>query len=355
MALRIALIEDEDREQLPADIKALGDVYVSVHPPPHSLDLSGILETHVDLFLIDYELDTVQPDGSIANYLGMTLAARLREKRPEYPIVLLTRPDLPAWSSAQRTARFGGSFDSILYKEGIKDHPDKTYNKLSSLADGYKVIRKCEQRSVDSLLEMLKTDELGQENALQAIPPDDDWVAVEAATWIRSVLLRYPGVLYGSRHAATALGISINSFEEPSVLELLKDAEYQGPFATEKPRWWRHGLFTIAYQLSEGRVRELGFREGFRVAAAERLGVDLQASQDPQTGASPADTVCYVSGIPIRIETSLPYKPDTRPSVMDEARVSFRAIRETNCVDENHLDSQSRALLEEIRRKPDGD
>ena len=40
---------------------------------------------------------------------------------------------------------------------------------------------------------------------------------------------------------------------------------------------------------------------------------------------------------------------------MDEARVSFRAIQETNCVDENYLDTQSKALLEEIRQQTHGD
>lgn len=357
MQVRIVLIDDSrgDRDRLSSDIISMGNLEVIALPPPSDLDLSSMLNIRADIFLIDYELDTRQPDDSFANYQGMTLAARLREKAPEYPIVLLTRPDIQAWSSGQRIARFRGSFDAILYKEHIQSHPDRTLNRLSSLAQGYRLLRESEDRSVDSLLDLLKTDELGQESALRATPPRDGWASVEAASWIRSVLLRYPGILYDSNHAATALGISIDSFEKPPVQVLLGDATYRGPFAEEKRRWWRHSLFEVAFRVCGGRERDHSLRELFRVAASEKLGTDLQPSRDPQTGVSPADTVCYVLGIPIRIETSLSYRPDNRPSVMDESRVSFQAIQETNDVDEHYLDTSSRSLLEEIRRQPHGD
>ena len=356
MTLRIVLIEDEDRVQLPAKIEALGDVDVETLPPPKDLDLSEVLQFDAGLFLIDYELDTMQADGSIVDYRGMTLAARLREKTPEYPIVLLTRPEISAWSLAQRTVRAGGTFDSILYKvQDIEGSPSTTLSRLQSLAHGYAILRDCENRSATSLLNLLETDETGRENALRATPPGNGWAAVETANWIRSVLLRFPGVLYDSRHAATALGISIKSFEEPSSIELLREAEYHGPFASEKSRWWRHSLFDVALQVCGERARGQGLRERFRVVGSEILGFQLEPSQDGQTGIVPADTVCHVLGIPVRIETSLPYRPDARPSVMDEARVSFRAIQETNCVDESYLDTHSRTFLEEIRRQPHGD
>ena len=356
MQVRIVLIDDSktDRVRVSKEVSSLGDLSVVTLPPPANLDLSEILNAGADLFLIDYELDTHQPDGSVANYQGMTLAARLREIMPEYPVVLLTRPYLQTWSSAQRIVRFGGSFDSILYKEDIENQPDKTLNDLNSLAEGYKVLRECKERSVYALLNLLGTDELGRENALQATPPRDNWAAVEAATWIRSVLLRYPGVLYDSRHAATALGISFESFEQPRVLNLLRDAEYQGPFAREKRCWWRHGLFGIAARLCQGTDRALDSAGGFRAVASEILGLQLEPSRDEETGVTPADTVCYILKVPVRIERSLPYKPDARPPTMDEARISFKAIRESNCVEEHYLDSVNRLLLEEIQGNSDG-
>lgn len=78
--------------------------------------------------------------------------------------------------------------------------------------------------------------------------------------------------------------------------------------------------------------------------------MQLEPSRDEETGTTPADTVCYVLGIPIRIENSLPYRPDDRPAIMDEARISFRAIRESNCFDERYLDPADRLLVGEIQK-----
>ena len=356
MQVRIALIDDSksDRLRFSKKLKSSGDLDVAHFSPPIDLDLSAILDAGVHLFLIDYELDTHQRDGSLANYRGMTLAARLRETSPEYPIVLLTRPDLQAWSSAQRIARFDQSLDSIIYKENIENHPEKILNDLTSLAEGYKVLRECDERSMDKLLDLLRTNEPDRQNALQATPPSDHWTAFEAATWIRSVLLDYPGILYDSKHSATALGISFASFEQPAVLDLLRSAEYQGPFAKEKRRWWRQGLFAVAANLCGEADRPVDPVGEFHVVASEALGLQLHPSRDEETGIAPADTVCYILKVPVRIETSLPYRPDARPPTMDEARISFKAIRESNCVEEHYLDSVDRLLVEKIRGDSDG-
>ena len=202
---------------------------------------------------------------------------------------------------------------------------------------------------MSSLLDLLQTDQVGREGALGALPPRDDWKEFEAARWFRSVLLRYPGVVYDEIHAATALGISLNSFKLAEVQAMVQPAAYQGPFSEEQQRWWRHTLFDIANRLCATTERGLGLREGFRLAASEELGRELEPSADAETGISPADTVCYVLQIPVRIETSLPYQPDARPAVMEECRVSFKAIRESNEVEEIYIDEVSRDRLREIR------
>ena len=356
MKLSIALIDDQDSKELAREIEAMGDLTVHPMAPPSDLDLTEILQTNPDLFLVDYELDTRQPNGDKANYRGMTLAARIREDRADYPIVLLTRSDIVVWSLAQRTVIEDGPFDDVLYKsEHIRGSSAATLRKLHSLAHGYEELRQGRGDSVESLLHLLRTDDVGREKALQTRPPDGQWAVVEAADWIRSVLLRHPGVLYGPMYAATALGISIASFEQPGVQEIISGASYRGPFKEEKLRWWRHNLYRIAYRLIEGRETEMGFREAFRVVVNERFGIELEPSLDAESGSEQADTVCYVLCIPVRYETSLPYRPDMRPPVMDEARVSFHAIQVSNCVDDNHFDPPSRALLQEIRQIPHAD
>ena len=354
MTLKVVLIDDDDRDRknVPDRIRDISndEVEVIALPPPPDLDLAELLSADADLFLVDYELDTRQGNGSVAPYLGMTFAARLREVWPAYPIVLLTRSDLPAWTSAQRTARAGSTFDDIVYKDtGLDADPLATHAKLVSLARGYQRLRESSVRSLSALLGLMQTDDVGREKAEEALPPPGGWREFEAAHWIRSVLLRYPGVLYDTAHAATAVGISLDDFKQQQVLDLLRDAEYRGPFCEEGQHWWRHQLFDIAYRLSGTLDSELGLREGFRLAAANMLGFELAASKDIETGAAPADTVCYLLEVPVRIETSLPYQPDSRPPVMEIARISFKAVRESNDVEEVHVDPASRARIDEIR------
>ena len=352
MTFKLVLVEDVDRDHLTDLLLKLGggDFEVDALPPPANLDLDALFAVDGDLFLVDYELDTLQSDGSIAPYLGMTFAARLREARAAYPIALLTSSDLPAWTAAQRIARVGATFDDILYKDtGLDADPVTTHAKLISLARGYQMLRNCTGRSMSSLLELLRTDPAGQENTLGALPPGDDWKEFEAAHWIRSVLLRYPGVIYDDSHAATALGISLGSFKQTAVQEMLRPAAYGGPFCEEQQRWWRHTLFDIANRLLATTGCRLGLREGFRLVASEELGIALDQSVDAETGNAPADTVCYLLHIPVRIETSLPYQPDARPAMMEKARISFKAIRERNDIEEMYIDAASRYRVAEIR------
>ena len=352
--LKIMLIDDDhdSRLELAKQLRKLGNgsLDISEMPPPEDLDLTRVLGEDSDLYLVDYELDVIQPDGAHASYRGLTLASRLREVKPAYPIALLTRSDIQAWLQAQRTARAGRVFDEVLYKEeNLRDQPDATYSQLLSLARGYQKLRTCTNRSVDTLLDLLKTDRVGHERATDALPPSEGWQEFEAGYWIRRVLLRYPGVVYTEAHAATALGLSLDSFRREPVLELLEPAKYEGPFSEEAERWWGHSLLDIANRLCPSRHEGLGLREAFRQTISTHLGLELGPARDVETRKFPADTVCYLLNVPVRIETSLPYQPDARPLIMDEARVSFKAIRESNDVKRRYIDAASRVCLDELR------
>ena len=352
MSFKLLLVDDEDRTGLAQQIRDLGDGEFEVEaiPPPVDLTLGETHEIGADLSLVDYELDTSQPGRSVAPYRGMTLAARLREVRPGYPIALLTRSNLPSWMDAEKTARAGAPFDGVVYKdEHLRKNPAATRARLLSLARGYRTLRDTSGRAIADLLRMLETDAGGREIAQETFPPGDDWKEFEAAHWIRSVLLRYPGVLYDKAHAATALGISAESFQEEAIQEMLQAAEYRGPFSEEARRWWRHTLFDIGHQLCGDAGIERGLREVYYLAASEALELTVTRSMDVESGLSPADTVCQLLGVPIRFETSLPYQPDSRPPVMDRARISFKAIRESNDVEEIYIDAASRACLQDIR------
>jgi hypothetical protein len=66
-----------------------------------------------------------------------------------------------------------------------------------------------------------------------------------------------------------------------------------------------------------------------------------------------ADWVCFVMKQPVKIKHSLRYYPDNRPSVMDDARVSFRAIQRSTEFDEKLLDSEGLSLLKQIESLPE--
>ena len=356
MTSRLVVFDDQDSESLRSRLEELGAGCYEIIPivPPSDLrDLKIRLHKDTgnpDAFLVDFELDTTQADGSIAAYRGTTLAALLREWYAEVPIVLLTRSTLPVWTSERRTVEAARSFDATLYKDAdLQDDPDSVRARLASLVRGFRTLHEYHpSRPTSGLLELLGTDGQGRSEASRALPPDDGWTAVEAAGWIRGVLLRYPGVLYDAGHASAALGITAASFDKPGVRDLVGPAEYRGVFAEEGRRWWRHGLFEIACRLGQSAPEGTGSRDAFRLAAGAELGHALEPCLDEETGL-PADTVCYILGIPTRIESSLPYSPDLRPLVMDRARISFKAIRESNDVNELYLDRSGRSLLEDIR------
>ena len=110
-------------------------------------------------------------------------------------------------------------------------------------------------------------------------------------------------------------------------------------------------MFRIANEFIGTERESLGLYKGLRVAAEEEFDLGLEPARDVETEIEPADTVCHLLDVPVRLETSLPYRSDERPRVMDEARVSFKAIRERNDVDENNFDEVHRGIMKEIQQR----
>jgi hypothetical protein len=49
------------------------------------------------------------------------------------------------------------------------------------------------------------------------------------------------------------------------------------------------------------------------------------------------------------LRNSLLYHPDSRPEIMDEARISFKAIITSNDVNDEMVDQMSQDILKDIR------
>jgi hypothetical protein len=178
------------------------------------------------------------------------------------------------------------------------------------------------------------------------------WVAASVASWIQGIVLEFPGILYDAIHAATFLGISTEVFLSQDVQVAFTPAKYTGIFAPPGGRWWKSKLQTIAYSMLKKKERELPLRYGFPAAWERIKETSIERAKCVFSGETPADWVCCVLKKPVMIKYTLFYKADERPSVMDEARVSFEAIRISNDFDERLVDYLGRELIPEIRKMP---
>lgn len=352
MAIKVCLVDDTEVEGLRyAELLSDSDRLLTRFTfPPSDLDLDVFFSEDVGLFLIDYELIGRQPNRPHANYYGGTLATALRQRSPDTPLVLLTRRTLALWHHDRPFVEPSQIFDGELYKDEIDDDLDRVVKQLSELAKGFILLKAKQERNWDELLVALDASP-EEEAALlrEANPPADGWTTVQASRWIRHVILQYPGVLYDNVHAATALGISVESFTTTELQSFLHQARYTGVFSPIDGRWWRNRLFrlreNIVSEVTSGELSRLPFRDAFQ----RKFQIELNHAVSVVTEKPGADWVCYILNQPAEIENTLVYYPDNRPSVMDEARVSFKAIRESPYVKDELFDVESGELLEEIR------
>lgn len=321
--------------------------------PSPELDVDALTQPPPDLFLADYELTKEQAGGVYASYQGGTLATAIREKVPEYPIVLVTRKGLVVWERNKRIMEASQTFDDVVYKSEIDKDPAGVIEQLMSIAKGFQILREQEKKDWKALLGVLRATEDEGKLLGEAGPPPLGWQVFEVARWIRNIVLAYPGILYDPLHAATVLGIDKNAFLGRRVQRLVKDAKYSGIFAPPQGRWWRIRLFAAA----GGFIRKEGIQgainRAFAKAFQKRYKEELPLAKCIYSSEAPADWVCYILKEPVKIGYSLVYHPDRRPAVMDDARVSFKAIRENNEVHDELFDAESAKLLQEIRERPE--
>jgi hypothetical protein len=319
--------------------------------PKSAQDYKQIYQDYADLMLIDFDLAKPDLEGDATNISGLTLSTELRQRFPEAPMVLFTRPNI--FKAQDYSVRILSNIDDIVYKKDLF-MPDSTLlDSLYELAIGFKKLRNKKTRKWVDLLEIINAPEIEYDDLKLANPPTDsgnDWSVSDAAAWIRNTLIKFPGLLYGPMHAATFLGISKDAFLSNPILEVFSEAKYSGVFSPTDGRWWKTKLQQIANAMMIQKERNLLLREAFPMAWERTRKTAIERSVCVFSGESPAEWVCYILKKPMMIKYSLSYKPDSRPSVMDEARVSFEAIRTSNEVNDELFDSLGKELLPEIRR-----
>jgi len=361
MKIKTIYIDDDDEELRKYERKFEEDErtkdrfeIVTINAQRKIGDLINEVErNNPELILVDFELGIPKNDVVIG-ISGAPLSTALREKFPDTPIVLFTRPSV--FKIEQYPRRFLSSLDEFIYKSDVfKEGGEKLYI-LYELAIGFEKLRNAKSKNWIDLLSLIKAPASDYDSLKLSNPPittsGGEWSVSEAVDWIRKILIEYPGILYDPIHSATFLGISLDVFLSDPIQEFFTKARYSGVFAPPEGRWWKSKLQEIAESIMDEKERDLPPCEGFPLAWERIKGTKIERSKCVFSGESPAEWVCYILKKPVMIKYSLSYKPDPRPSVMDEARVSFEAIRTSNDVNDDLFDPIGQEMLAEIRGMP---
>jgi CheY-like chemotaxis protein len=358
-SITVLVIDDDedDRRRISARLRTVSGVRPRPYAPPPKLEIEELLAKRPDAVLVDYQLHGAQRGRVAANYKGSTLAAVLRERLPDTPILLMTRASLEQQGRVDAARDLEGAFDEMFVKSDIEDPNKDRVQEIKRLVRGFAELRTASQPSVPTTAfwTLIGATAEERELLLQAEPPQallerGRWRVPEVARWLRQTVLAYPGILYDSLHAASAIGISEDSLRERAVRTYFKDCWYTGPFAERRAYVWK-GRFLLA---ARSLMRQVDMAQeplaAFADAWKARRRTRLKRAVCVSTGQAPADAVCYVLRAPVMRRHSFPYRPDTRPATMEEARVSFRAIVEEE-VDNFLIAADARVAAKQMERR----
>jgi len=366
MVVKILYIDDDETELKRYELKFRYDTrmkdrfkLIIKNTPKKRGDFEALMKICPGLILVDFELIKPDSNGDVIGISGVTLSTELRQKFPDVPIVLFTRKSVFNINSYSDIKQTLSSLDDILYKHDVFKANSNLPDLLYELAVGFKKLGNIKTKKWENLLKVINAPESEYDNLKLADPPvyseqDSKWSVSKSAKWIRDTLLYYPGILYDPVYAATFLGISEEAFLKKDVQEFFRRAKYSGIFSPPEGRWWKIKLTEIANAKMIKSEASMVIREGFPSLWKRIKKRHIERSKCIYSGESPADWVCYILKKPMMIKYSLFYRPDSRPSVMDEARVSFKAIRTSNEVNDTLFDPIGQELLPKIRKMKKG-
>lgn len=357
--VRAVLIEDSksDLKDVREELEASGGL--SVTPVMYKgLDetTNQVTKAKPDVILIDFRLVKNPGQQDIQPTQGSTLAALFKEKArmPDTPVFLVSLGRLSRKDPLLHIRAEPRFFDDLLIKEEILKNPKAAVERILGVVVGYGRLSGLSKRTRKALFELLGAGAAESDSLMKSEPPvalvrDDTWDVTEVAQWIRHTLMAYPGILYDGLTAACFVGLSLGSFGSARAAEFFAEARYGGPFCEESERWWKSRLLRKAteYMLDAkepGPPMAFGqlWRKKNRAATLSRCN---------SSGEEPADCVCCLLLEPVRREYTLRYFPDRRPSVMDEARVSFKAVRQPHRrFDPGLVSPEARSAVAELQK-----
>lgn len=358
MSIKTVYIDDDDRELRKYQRKFSEDdrsknrfiiTPINTQQPTLSNLTDEINKRKPDLILIDFDLSKPK-DNVPLGMSGTALSAILKEKNSNIPIVLFTRKSV--FNVEKYPRQILTSLDGLFYKNEVFQIDRNTLDDLYELAMGFKKLRNKKVKEWNDLLTVLQAPKSAFDSLKLSNPPQflgNTSSLSEISKWIQEVLLYYPGILYDSIHAATFLGISENEFLSDPTDNIFKNARYSGIFEPAEGRWWKSELRRIAILKMHKKEKDMALHLGFPVALKRIKKTPVELSKCIYSDEISAEWVCYILNKPVKIKYTLSYRPDSRPKVMDEARVSFKAIRTSNDVNDELFDPLGKEMLKEIR------
>lgn len=327
--------------------------------------LQRVRRYNADVYLVDLDLSQVQVDSSTSAFKGTTIADALRDRYQDTPIVLFTRQSVLDDLSPQRRRQILDKdqlFDAIILKDEIYDRDVEIRDELIALVQGFRVLNDKTPKNETTLYSLIGLHPKEDPNLSEAALPlggenEKTWISTEVNKWIRHTLAEFSGLLYDELHASTKLGISVDAFLDSRVQEILKPAQYGGdfPLPKHKKRWWKVRLLEVIKDfIFDQDELEDPFEASFNEAFYVKYGVKLEPAICIWDCEPTADWVCYVLKQPVKLRNTLRYFPsEIQPKVMDEPRVSFRAIWESEDFNPVFLDAKGKELVRKIQEMDD--
>ena len=299
-----------------------------------------------DVILVDFKFEKGEPKEAILPFDGPSLITHLRNLFPDIPIFLFTKPEWVNDVNFAKLNKIMDTTDEYILKKNYLREDDIKNGIIFPIVNGYRLLKSCRDKSVQGLFKAINAPEINYDDLSSIFPKeslnkDGNWLVFPTAKWIRKVLMKYPGLLYNEIEAATFLGISLTEYKTKKVQDFFESAKYKGPFSEEKSLWWKSELMALSdKQMTESEIM-VPFKQGFSQMWKRKFKKIPEPAICYDSGESPADCVCYVLEKPVMIKYSLKYNADERPRIMDDARVSFKAIQTTSKVNPRFLDSDS--------------
>lgn len=353
--INITMLDDveDDLEKYSSDLDQFDEITVTplLYAGREDL-LKQVVESQPKLVLVDYQLLTAQ-GGALPKH-GTSVAAELREHLSSIPIVLMTRGNIVHDDPGPRLD-LENVIDGTILKSELTANPIAVRDRLLGLEDIFSGIRGLEARTVNSVAGVMgfTTDDLP--TLIACMPPGtngvDGWRVQATVRWIVEVLLKYPGLLYDSLHASVLLGIDHADFLSEPIQRYFEHAKYRGPMGIVLERWHSDRLHALAYGVLKEANIQAQPTHHFVTAWNKLQEHQVKQSVCCVSEKTPASSVCFVLNKPVLRMYSLPYHPDNRPNALDEARVSFTAVRESNDFDEVLVSPDSIDLVEGIQRE----